>query len=156
MTVLSQTDRLRQALDRFQLDLDAKLAGEGQEKVRDWLKRLRASFDSLENILSEQWRHVHDRLFAKIESRGVGDLDNIRELRESDAKVQQLMEMVKAQLIVLEVESATSVEARVEQEPFGEIAIVEIVDRGSELVHWIREQESEVSMWYVESFSDLI
>lgn len=154
MNVLSQTAKLKEALDRFQADLDARVSDGDQDDVRAWLKSTHASFESLERVLIQQRQRVHERLFSQVANQDASEIAHVRELRKWDAEIKKLLELVKTQFIALEVTSATDVESRVEQEPFDESATMEIVDRGLELVHWIRAQELAVTTWFTETFAD--
>lgn len=154
VTVMPRTAKLKKALDRFQSDLDRKLVDGDQDEVRSWLAAIRSSFDALKSIVDAQRERAHERALSHVSTHDDKQRGDVRELKESKEHVSELFEIVNAQILALEVECTTDVEPRVQEEPFCQTTCLELVDRGTELVNWIREQESAMTAWIIETFAD--
>jgi hypothetical protein len=143
MNAAPQTSELHTALVRFEALLNTVPK---TDELDRWCVRLRTAFDQLEMLVQERRRRIHDKLFGTIATQDPSRQDQIARLREADDGVQKLLEMVKTHIIVQGMR-------RTEIEEHCEPYMLDLVDRGTELIYWIRDQEETVAAWFAEAFT---
>lgn len=153
MSALSGSTQLDDVLNRFQSQLDPRIASATQGEVHRWAEQVQELFNELHGLLIQQRGRVHDKLFRKARETNADAPKTVEDLKHADKKVEQLLAIVKSQIIVLTVESASDVEPRLDQNDLDPDIMLEFIDRGMELVNWIRKQEATISTWYEATFS---
>ena len=140
----------------FQTQLERDVEVDDQTQVQLWTERVRNAFDELEMLVDAQRRRIHSKLFSEIGNQDECQRKHIRTLQDADTQVANLLEVVKSQLIVLCMQSSSEVEARVENQGADDETVQDIIDRGTELIHWIRDQEDAVTSWFAEAFINAV
>jgi len=144
---------LQNAIERLEVELTREINRDDAENVRGWAGDVRASFDHLEAIVNAQRQQVHERLFRKVGDENNSEQGDIESLKKADEQIVKLLDLVKSQLIVLSMQASSEVEARVEnQDDENDEHVQDTIDRGTELIHWIRDQQATVTAWFEETF----
>jgi len=153
MPTCSQSEKLKEALLHFQTQIEREVEIDDQTQVHSWAEGVREAFDELEAIVDEQRTRIHTKLYSAIGDHDESQQKQIRELREADTRIDQLSEIVKSQLIVLSMQSSAEVDARIVNQGSDEEPVLQVIDRGTELIHWVRDQEESVTSWFAEAFA---
>lgn len=154
MPISPQATKLKEALIHFEAQLETEVDTDDQKQVHLWTQAVRQAFDELDAIVDARRQRIHAKLFSEIGDHDESEQSHIRALQEADTQVDNLLEIVKSQLIVLSIESSSEVEARVENQATENEPLQEVIDRGTELIHWIRDQEESVTSWFAEAFAN--
>lgn len=152
MSATSSAAQIDDVLNRFQSKLDPTIVNATQEELRQWAEQVQESFDDLHDLLIRHRNRVHDRLFRSARADNADHQMTIAGLKRGDREVQKLLDIVKSQIIVLTVESASPTEPRLSHNDLDQDIVLEFIDRATELVNWIREQEATISDWYETTF----
>lgn len=152
MLVLPQSSKLNAALLCFQNHLEREVEFSDPNQVHGWAESLRRAFDELAAVVEEQRQCIHRKLFRSIAEQGNSQRCQIQEFEETDAHVNELIEVVKAQLIVLSMQSSADVEPRIENQSSDDELPLQTIDRGTELIQCILDQEASVASWFAEAF----
>ncbi|MCA9146261.1 MAG: hypothetical protein H6821_16710 [Planctomycetaceae bacterium] len=147
MLPFTTTVALHDALNRFQLQLDANVDRADPDELKPWAEQLRQAFDDLVRCLEEQWAGLHNQLFAEIGAQHTDQRKRIEELQQGNDRLQQQIEVVKSELIVLSLHADKDVEPRVENQTPEDETALDMVERGDELCQLIRDQERLVAVW---------
>lgn len=142
------TVALHDALNRFQLQLDANVDRADPEELKPWAEQLRQAFAHLVHCVEERRAGLHNQLFAEIRARRNDQSKRIEELQQGDNRIQQQFEVVKSELIVLSLHAGDEVEPRVENQLPEDETALDVVERGNDLCQSIREQERCIATWF--------
>lgn len=144
MNATPQSSDLTESLRRFEAVL---LDAPPEHEIRDWSQRLKDAFDPLARHVDERRRQIHEKLFREIAHKDPSRLEQIQRLKEIDADIQELLEVVKTHVIVQGLPKSDAEQQNVEQQ------ILDLTARGTELVSWIKDQEETVATWFAEAFA---
>jgi len=153
MQTSSQSTKLNEAIIDFEAKLGRIVETDDHEVVQRWVEELRGSFDALDVIIGTQRQRVHEKLFREIADQDTSELKHIRDLKDGDEQIEKILDCVKSTLIVFRVHSSSEVEARIEGQGSEDESWQDVIDRCTELIHWIREQENSVTAWFAEAFA---
>lgn len=153
MQASSQSTNLNEAIIDFEAKLGRIVETDDREVVKRWAEELRGSFDALDALICTQRRRVHEKLFREIADQDTSELKHIRSLKDADERIEKMLDCVKSQLIVFSEHSSFEVEARIEGQGSEDEPWQDVIDRCTELIGWIREQEESVTAWFAEAFS---
>lgn len=153
MQTSSQSTKLNEAIIDFEAKLGRIVEADDREVVQRWLEDLRGSFGALEAMICTQRQRVHEKLFREHADQDTSELKHVRELKNADEQIEKLLDCVNSQLIVFSEHSSSEVEARLEGQGSEDEPLQEAIDRCTELIHWIREQEGSVTAWFAEAFA---
>ncbi|HUG66256.1 MAG TPA: hypothetical protein VMM76_00815 [Pirellulaceae bacterium] len=151
----SQSAKLKATLLQFQTQIEKEVDVDDQKQLQRWVEAVREAFDELHTIVDEQRQSLHTKLYDEIGDQDESQRTQIHEFQEADAHIDQLIEIVKSQLIVLTMQASSEIDARIEnQGSDDDEPVLQVVDRGIELIHWIRDQEEAVASWFAEAFAE--
>jgi hypothetical protein len=151
---LSLSAKLKEALFHFKTQIERDIDIEDQTQVHFWAEAVREAFDQLEAIADEQRRRIHAKLYSEIGDHDESQKTQIHEFQEADAHIDQLIEIVKSQLIALSMQASSEVDARIVNQGSDDEPALQVIDRGTELIQWIRDQEEAVAAWFAEAFAE--
>lgn len=142
-----QTSQLQKTLAAFENLIAAATAASDLDQAPVWCEQLKREFERLESHVHTRRRRIHDKLFGEIASLDPAREDQIKRLKEADNDIGKLIDVVKSRILVLSLPKSEMEQANVEQQ------VVELVDGGTELVYWIKDQEETVTTWFAEAFA---
>ena len=145
--------KLNEAIIDFEAKLGRIVETDDREAVERWVEELRGSFGALDAMVCTQRQRVHEKLFREIADQDTSEPKHIRELKDADEQIEKILDCVKSHLIVFSVDSSSEVEARLEGQGSEDQPLQDVIDRCTELIHWIREQEGSVTVWFAEAFA---
>lgn len=148
-----QSFRLKEALSRFQTQLEREIDAGDTLRTHHWAEEVRQAFDALVIVVNDRRQRIHSKLFSAITDQDCSRRHQIQELEDVDARIRELVDIVKSQLIVLSMQTSSEVEARIENQSFDDELVLQVADRGMELIQWIRDHEESVTSWFAESFA---
>ncbi|MEO8494620.1 MAG: hypothetical protein ABI614_06095 [Planctomycetota bacterium] len=152
MQTSSQTTKLNEAVSDFEAKLGRLVETNDREVVQRWVRELRGSFDALDAMICTQRERVHAKLFRESADQDTSELEHIRELQDADEQIKKILDCVNLQLIVFSMDLSSEVEARIEGQGSEDEPLQDVIDRCTELIYWIREQEGSVTAWFAEAF----
>ena len=156
MNVSSQSMKLKEAVLGFQQQIEQQVDLAKPEQVSQWALQTREAFNRLESVVHAQQQRIHETLFSEIADQDSALNERVGELQQADAEVQELMEIVKAELIVVGMQATSEIETRIENQKPDNDHILDLIDRGTDLIHWIRDQEDSVTAWFAEAFVNTV
>lgn len=144
--------QLNDAVLEFETLLEVDVDDGDRDALRKWAKRIRIAFDDLQEIIDAQRHQIHKKLYRKIEDADPSQAEAIDELERADREIEDLLEVVRSHIVVLQIEADEEEAARLENQTEDDEQRIEMTSRGAELVCWIRHQEETVTAWFAEAF----
>lgn len=145
--------QLKDSVQKFETILEKELSPTDSQDIEAWVESLRVAFDDLHQIIQDQRQPIHNKLFEKVEDADPTQENTIRELKQADDEIEKLLEVVRSQLVVLQMEANEEEVARLENQTSDDEQVLEMTNRGAELICWIRGQEEAVTAWFAEAFA---
>lgn len=140
-----QTTELKLAL----IELENMVATPPEvSEMKQWCARLRPTFERLESLVQSRRNRIHDKLFSEIADQRPDQYEQISKLRHADKKIEEFFDVIRTNVIVVELPTVESDEEQTRQQ------IVDLSDRATELIYWVKDQEDTVAAWFAEAFAE--
>lgn len=145
MNATPQTNALNEAIAQFE---ELIATAPKPEEAADWCKRVKTRFEVLEQRIQARRRRIHKKLFGEIAAQDNSQQEQIEQFKKSDKEIENLLDIIKTQILVLALPKSELEEDNVEHQ------VMELVDRGGQLIFWVRDHEELVAAWFAEAFTE--
>lgn len=139
-----QASQLKDALIHFE-SLIASVPA--PDDVCDWCARLKLAVDRLEALVQIRRKPIHDKLFGAMAVQDPSRRDRVAEFKQADQEIETLFDIVKTHIIVRGLPKSDLEQSNVERH------ILDLTDRGKELIYRIKDQGETVAAWFPEPYT---
>lgn len=142
MTIRSEKSELEQSVRVFERKLQSPASVDDSARREQWKSDLNDAFDHMRAVVEHHRREAHAEIFAKLDSQDVVEPNAVREMRHTDERIAELMEVVKAHLAAFAIGSD-------EQTDPGDVEeqLLDLVNISQELVASVLAQEQAVTTY---------
>lgn len=147
MVTQSRSLELKEAIKDFEVKVDSPVSVENSKRRERWKSAVNDAFDRMRGLVERQRQEVHTKVFDEIASQEDSERGEIKQMRKSDARIAELMNVVKAHIASFGLSAA--------EDGFGpdlEDQVMDMRNTGLELSATILAQEEAVTSWFAESF----
>jgi hypothetical protein len=147
MNEQSRTAQLKQAIQDFESKADMPVAIQDPDRRDQWELELNQSFDRMRELVERQRKEVHSKVFAEISKQDPSERDEITQMRHSDERIAELMDVMKAHIASFALGATDDGRG-----PDIEKQVLDLRNVSHDLAACVLAQEESVAGWFAETF----